>query len=176
MSVDARYPIGRFTPPAEITHSLQHEWITSIAVLPQQLREIVRDMSDNDLESRYREGGWTVRQIIHHIADSHMNSYCRYRLALTEDSPVIRTYNEAAWAELPDASRGPVDLSLNLIKALHTRWVALLKAMDAAAFQRTFRYPDQEPRTLNEITGLYAWHGRHHLAHIRLARGLAASV
>ena len=176
MSVEARYPIGKFVPPAEITHALQHEWITSIAVLPRQLQEIVRDMSEEDLASRYRAGGWTVRQVIHHIADSHINSYCRYRLALTEDDPVIKPYNEAAWAELPDASRAPLDISLNLINALHTRWVTLLKSMDDAAFQRTFRYPGGESRTLNEITGLYAWHGRHHLAHIRLARGLAASV
>ncbi len=176
MSLDPRFPIGRFVPPEVITHSLQHEWITSIAVLPRQLQEIVRDMSEESLESRYREGGWTVRQVIHHIADSHINSYCRYRLALTEDNPEIKTYKEAAWAELPDAHHGPVELSLNLITALHIRWVTLLKSMDDAAFQRTLRYPNQISRTLNEMTGLYAWHGRHHLAHIRLARGLAASV
>ncbi len=176
MSVDPRYPIGRFTPPAEITHSQQHEWITAIAVLPRQLQEIVRGMSDEDLASRYRPDGWTVRQVIHHIADSHVNSYCRYRLALTENDPLIRLYDEAAWAELPDAQNAPVEISLQLITAIHTRWVSLLKSMDDAAFQRTFRHPDRGSRTLNETTGLYAWHGRHHLAHIRLARGLALSA
>ncbi len=176
MTLDARYPIGRFEPPAVFTHQIRHEWITSIAVLPRQLQEIIRDMSEQELHSRYREGGWTVRQIIHHIADSHINSFVRFRLALTEDEPVIKPYNEAAWAELPDASTGPLDVSLQLLGALHTRWVALLKSMDDAAYQRKFVHPVSGPRTLNETTGLYAWHGRHHLAHIRMARGLAASV
>ena len=174
--MDARYPIGRFAAPTEITHEVRHEWITSIAVLPCQLQEITRDMSEEELGSRYREGGWTVRQIIHHLADSHLNSYCRYRLALTEDEPVIKPYSEAKWAELPDAANSPVDVSLHLLTALHTRWVTLLKSMDDAAYQRTFRHPELGTRTLDETTGLYAWHGKHHLAHIRLSRGLAGSV
>ncbi len=176
MTGDARYPIGRFVPPPEITHELKHEWITAIAVLPRQLQEIIRDMDDQELNSRYRDGGWTIRQIIHHIADSHLNSYCRYRLALTEDEPVIKPYKESGWAELADAKTGPVDVSLQLISALHTRWIMLLKSMDDAAFRRKYVHPERGALTLNETTGLYAWHGRHHLAHIRLARGLAASA
>ncbi len=176
MTTDARYPIGPFVPPAAATRELRHEWITAIAVLPRQLQDIVRDMSDKELGARYREGGWTVRQVIHHLADSHVNSYCRYRFALTEENPVIKPYAEAAWANLPDASTAPVEMSLQLLSALHTRWVTLMKSMDEAAFERKFINPESGERSLNEATALYAWHGRHHLAHIRLARGLAASA
>lgn len=174
--MDVRYPIGRFEAPASITHAMRHEWITAIAVLPRQLQEILRDMSETELGSRYREGGWTVRQVVHHVADSHLNSYCRYRLALTEDEPVIKPYKEAAWAELPDALNGPVDVSLQLLTSLHARWVVLLKAMSDADFQKKYRHPELGVRTLDKTTGLYAWHGKHHLAHIRLSRGLAASA
>lgn len=173
---DARYPIGRFSPPPEVTHQIRHQWITDIAVLPRQLEEVVRGMSEADLAARYREGGWTIRQVVHHIADSHMNAYCRFRLALTEDTPVIKPYKENAWAELSDAITCPVEVSLGLLTPLHTRWVALLKSMDDAAFERTFVHPEHGARTLNFNAGLYAWHGKHHLAHIRMARGLAASA
>jgi hypothetical protein len=172
--VNSRYPIGKFEPPAEITHDLRHAWITDIAVLPRQLQEIVHGMSESELESTYREGGWTIRQIIHHLADSHLNCYCRYKLALTETSPVIKPYDEAAWAELIDARTCPIDVSLSLLTALHTRWVCLLKSMGDAEFQRTFVHPEMGPRTLDVTTGLYAWHGRHHMAHIRMARSLSA--
>lgn len=174
LPVDPRYPIGKFENPAVITHESRHEWITSIAILPRQLHEIVRGMSEKELESTYRPGGWTIRQIVHHIADSHINCYCRFRLALTEDNPVIKGYDEAAWAELPDVKQEPVEVSLQLLSSLHTRWVALLKSMDDAAFERSFVHPDMGKRSLNETTALYAWHGLHHLAHIRIARGMAA--
>lgn len=173
---DARYPIGRFKPPSEINHQVRHEWITAIAVLPRQLGELVRGMSEQDLAARYREGGWTIRQVVHHIADSHINAYCRMRLALTENDPVIKTYDEKGWAELSDAVSCPVEISLALLTPLHTRWVALLKSMDDAAFERKFVHPEHGARSLNWTTGLYAWHGKHHQAHIRMARGLAASV
>ena len=172
--MDPRYPIGKFEKPVDITHKTRHEWITSIAVLPRQLQEIVRGMSEKDLESTYRPGGWTIRQLVHHIADSHVNSYCRFRLALTEDNPTVKPYDEAAWAQLADVRQEHVDVSLQLLSSLHTRWVTLLRSMDDAAFQRTFTNPESGERTLNEATALYAWHGLHHLAHIRIARGMAA--
>jgi len=173
MSLDPRYPIGRFVLPNTINHEVRHEWITAIAILPRQLHELVRDMSDPELESLYRPGGWTVRQVVHHVADSHLNSYCRFRLALTESDPVIKPYDERAWAELADARHAPLESSLQLLTSLHSRWVALLKSMDDAAFKRAFVHPEQGKRNLEETTGLYAWHGRHHLAHIRMARGLS---
>jgi hypothetical protein len=169
--VNSRYPIGKFELPAETTHEMRHQWITAIAILPGQVREIVHGMSEAELEATYRDGGWTIRQIIHHLADSHLNCYCRFKLALTENKPVIKGYNEAAWAELIDGRTGPIDVSLQLLTALHTRWVTLLKSMDDAAFGRAFVHPELGPRTLDETAALYAWHGRHHLAHIRIARG-----
>ena len=176
MVVDARYPIGKFTPPAAITHAIHHEWITSIAILPRLLSEVLRDMSEEELDTRYREGGWTVRQVVHHIADSHMNAYCRFRLALTEEEPVIKPYQEARWAELSDAAHAPIAVSLQLLTAMHTRWVALMKSMSVKDFERGLIHPEMGRRSLNETTGLYAWHGRHHLAQIRIARGIAAGA
>ena len=143
-------------------------------VIEGKYSEIVHGMSESELESAYRQGGWTIRQIIHHLADSHLNSYCRYKLALTETSPVIKPYNEAAWAELIDGRTSPIDVSLTLLTALHTRWVSLLKSMNDEDFQRTFVHPEMGPRTLDATTGLYAWHGRHHMAHIRMARSRSA--
>jgi hypothetical protein len=176
--LDPRYPIGRYQPPVAITHENRHEWITAIAVLPRELQEAVRDMSEADLETPYRDGGWTVRQVIHHVADSHMNSYVRFRLALTEDAPVIKPYNEKAWAQLIDARTAPIDCSLHLIASLHSRWVSLLRSLSETDLQRTFVHPDLGVKTLDWNLGLYAWHGRHHLAHVRMARGktLAAQV
>ena len=177
MSVDPRYPIGRFAPPkprSRMPYNMSGSHL--LPFCPDSFRKLratcLRTICRPDIA---REAGLCAK-IIHHIADSHINSYCRYRLALTEDNPMIRPYNETAWAELPDAKHAPVEISLQLIAALHTRWITLLKSMDDAAFQRTLHHPDQGSRTLNQMTGLYAWHGLHHLAHIRLARGLALSV
>ena len=170
-NVDPRYPIGRYTSPSTITHDNRHEWITAIAVLPRELKEAVRGMSESDLETPYRNGGWTVRQVIHHVADSHLNAYTRFRLGLTEDKPVIKPYDEKAWAELPDARTSPIESSLQLASALHARWVDLLRSLKEADFQRTFVHPEIGERTLDWTVGLYAWHGRHHLAHVRMARG-----
>jgi hypothetical protein len=172
--VDTRYPIGHFQAPDEITHDIRHEWITAIAILPRQVRELVRDMSEAQIDSPYRAGGWTVRQLVHHLPDSHMNAYSRMRLALTEEEPVIKPYDEAKWAELPDARTMPVEPSLDLLTALHSRWVTLLRSLGDADFDRTFVHPDLGRKTISETTGLYAWHGRHHLAHIRMVRGLTA--
>jgi uncharacterized damage-inducible protein DinB len=173
MTHDPRYPIGRFAPPTTITHENRHEWLTAIAVFPRELGEAVRGMSDRELETPYRLGGWTVRQVVHHVADSHMNAYTRFRLALTEDSPTIKPYNEAAWAELADAKTAPVDMSLQLLTALHMRWVALLRSLTESDLQRKFNHPETGPQTLDMTVGAYAWHGRHHLAHVRMARGMA---
>ena len=169
-TVDLRYPIGRFEPPTAITRENRHEWITAIAVFPREFQEAVRGMSDRELENPYRNGGWTVRQVVHHVADSHMNAYTRFRLALTEDAPTIKTYDEKKWAELNDARTEPVDSSLQLISALHSRWTALLRTLEEADLRRTFVHPELGPRSLEWTLCMYAWHGRHHLAHVRMAR------
>lgn len=161
-----RYPIGRFSPPVQITEGQRRGWIEQVASLPVDLRRAVADLNDAQLSQPYREGGWTVRQVVHHLADSHMNSYVRFRLALTEDAPLIKPYEEAAWAELEDAKSAPIDLSLALLESLHGRWVMLLRGMTAREFARTFRHPELGPLELDRALGLYAWHGRHHVAHI----------
>src|SRR5437773_2569637 len=160
---DFRYPIGKF----EATEALQlDQWIVEIAEAPIRLREAVCGLSDEQLDTPYRPGGWTVRQLVHHVPDSHMNAYMRYRLALTEDEPMIKPYNEARWAELPDARTAPIEPSLALLEALHTRWVALLRSLSPDQWKRRFRHPEREVPSLAHDAGLYAWHGRHHVAHI----------
>jgi hypothetical protein len=144
------------------------EAIEQIAALPTQIREAVARLGDARLDTPYREGGWTARQVVHHLVDSHVNSYCRFRLALTEDRPTIRPYDEKAWAELEDARTGAVDLSLDLLEALHRRWVVLLRAMNPEDFDREFVHPERGPMSLKTNVRLYAWHGRHHLAHLNL--------
>ena len=166
--MDPRYPVGKFTLPASITNELRLSGISEIAAFPNKLRQIGGALSEKQLETSYRDGGWTARQVVHHVADSHMNSYIRFRLALTEDAPVIRPYEEAAWAELADAKTAPIELSLQLIESLHDRWVRLLLAMAPADFDRTFRHPDLGERTLDATVLLYAWHGRHHLGHLEI--------
>lgn len=162
-----KYPVGNFAPPKDTSPAIRSQWIEDIANLPAQVRAAVVGLSDEQLETPYRPGGWTLRQVVHHLPDSHMNSYMRFRLALTEENPTIRPYEEARWAELPDAKSAPVDLSLDLLDALHKRWVVLLKAMTEADFQKTFLHPESG-RTfrLATVLALYAWHSRHHLAHI----------
>lgn len=127
-------------------------------------------MCDGQLDTPYRPGGWTVRQVVHHLADSHLNSYQRFRLALTERSPLIKPYDETAWAELPDAKTAPIAVSLSLLDGLHARWIALLRSLDEDGFARTFRHPELGEKRLDWTLGLYAWHSRHHLAHIRNLR------
>lgn len=167
MSHDPRYPIGRFSPPGAYAAEETAAWIGEIAILPTHLREAVKGLDEAALDTPYREGGWTVRHVVHHLPDSHLNAYVRFKLALTEESPTIRPYDEAAWARLPDAA-GAVELSLDLLEALHRRWVALLETMDEAAFRRAFVHPEHgRTMTLHATLALYAWHGRHHLAHVR---------
>ena len=167
---DPRYPIGRFQYAGPLTAQGRAEAIRQIASAPSLLRAAVTGLSDAQLDTPYREGGWTVRQVVHHVPDSHMNSYVRFRLALTEDDPLIKPYDEAKWAELTDASRGPVEVSLALLDALHIRWASLIGSLEEAAWARTFRHPEMGPVTLDRAAVLYAWHGRHHTAHITALR------
>jgi uncharacterized damage-inducible protein DinB len=164
--MDPRYPIGNFTLPAEVTPATRAEAITEIASTPQILKLSVVGLRDEQLDTPYRDGGWTVRQVVHHVADSHMNAYVRWRLALTETEPTIKPYEESAWATLEDAAHSPVDVSLKLLEPLHERWLRLLRSMKQHEFARTFRHPDHGVRTLDGMLFLYAWHGKHHTAHI----------
>ncbi len=169
-AVDLRYPIGEFTPPDEVTVAQKGAWLQEVAQLPQKLQEALRGLSDAQLDTPYRPGGWTVRQVVHHLPDSHLNSYTRFKLALTEENPTIRPYDEAGWAELGD-SHAPVEVSLALLDALHRRWVILLHSLSERDWQRTFTHP-ASGQTLNLAQSLanYAWHGEHHLAHITSLR------
>ena len=170
MTDDLRYPIGRFERRESISEADFRTAVAEIEALPKLLRAAVDGWNDEQLDTPYRPGGWTVRQLLHHIPDSHMNSYVRYRLALTEDEPVIKPYREAAWAELEDARTAPVKISLQLLEALHDRWVRLLRSLTAEQRARTFRHPEIGLLRLDVNSALYAWHGRHHLAHITRVR------
>jgi uncharacterized damage-inducible protein DinB len=168
---DLRYPAGKFDFNSPVSPSDYPRLIAEIAETPGALRSAVAGLSRDQLETRYRPGGWTVKQVVHHVPDSHMNAYCRFKLALTEDEPTIKPYDEAKWAELPDAQRVPIDVSLDLLDSLHQRWVALLRSMDAADFNRGFRHPEHDRvLTLAQVLAMYAWHGRHHVAHITSLR------
>jgi hypothetical protein len=164
--MDPRYPVGRYQAPDVITAAERSPWIRQIETLPSSLKEAVAGLSDTQLNTPYRAGGWTVRQVVHHLPDSHLNSYTRFRLALTEDSPAIKPYDEAAWAELPDAKSGPIEPSLALLEGLHMRWAGLLHSLDDADYARTFKHPELGEIRLDWTLGLYAWHCRHHLSHI----------
>lgn len=163
MNTDPRYPVGKFDPSA---YSDRTANLTTIADLPARLREAVEGLSDEQLDTPYRDGGWTLRQTVHHVADSHINSLCRFKLALTEDEPpTIKPYAEDRWAELAD-SKLPVDVSLAIIDGVHNRWVAMVEAMSDEDFQREFVHPETGNWTLERVLGLYAWHSLHHTAHI----------
>jgi uncharacterized damage-inducible protein DinB len=161
-----RYPIGRYKPPPQITAADRARWLNELDALPNTLREAVEELTSQQLDTPYRPGGWTVRQVVHHLPDSHMNSYARFRFALTEEAPRIKPYNEASWAELPDAKSAPIEMSLTLLDALHARWLILLRSLSEDQFSRTFVHPELGEIALDRALGLYAWHGRHHLAQI----------
>jgi hypothetical protein len=166
-----RYPIGDFSPPAESGDAERQAAIAVLAALPGNLRAAVSGLSDEQLATPYRPGGWTVRQLTHHVADSHMNAYVRIRLALTEDWPTIKPYEESRWAELADARTLPVEVSLSLLEALHRRWVVLLQSLGEADWQRGYVHPDMGRRQpLDAVLAMYSWHSRHHTAHIAALR------
>src|SRR5579864_6299614 len=167
---DLRYPVGKFKFPDAVSTADRTKFIEQIAQTPARLREAVAGLSDEQLETPYRPDGWTVRQVVHHVPDSHLNSYCRFKLALTEDQPAIKAYAEDLWAELPDGRGGPVEVSLRLLECLHSRWVALLRSLTEDQWKRTFRHPDLGLVRLDQNAALYAWHGRHHEAHITSLR------
>ena len=170
MADDPRYPIGKFSFDGNLTEEQKSNHLEDIELTPARLRGAVRGLSDLQLDTPYREGGWTVRQVVHHLPESHMNSYIRFKLALTEEAPTIRPYLEDRWAKLPDATTAPVELSLVLLESLHKRWMLVLRAMQAEEWKRTFRHPEIGLLTLEKALALYSWHGRHHVAHVTSLR------
>jgi hypothetical protein len=163
---DLRYPVGPFQHRPDATAADRAGWIDEIRGAPALLRDAVRGLDDARLDTPYRDGGWTVRQVVHHLPDSHMNAYVRFRLALTEENPTIRPYAEALWAGLADARSAPVDLSLRLLDALHERLVLLLESLQPADWARPLSHPERGPLDVDTLLQMYAWHGRHHVAHI----------
>ena len=168
--MDLRYPVGPFDWKVQPSESDRARHIDEIAIAPARLREAVRGLSEEQVDTPYRPGGWTVRQVVHHLPDSHINAYVRFKLALTENHPTIRTYEQERWAELPDTSHTPITISLDLLEALHERWVVLLRSLEPADFKRKFIHPEMGELDLNLYTASYAWHGRHHVAHITSLR------
>jgi uncharacterized damage-inducible protein DinB len=168
---DLRYPLGEFRYDGNMTDTRRSECVRRIAAAPGRLRASVAGLDDAQLDTPYRPGGWTVRQVIHHVPDSHLNAYTRTRLALTEDTPTIKPYEEARWAELPDARGLPVEISLRLLEALHARWVPLLERLGPKDGARQLRHPEHDRlMTVDELIAMYAWHGDHHTAHITTLR------
>ncbi|HVM92671.1 MAG TPA: bacillithiol transferase BstA [Terriglobales bacterium] len=169
MSTDLRYPVGKFSYGGPPTPEQKRQFLDDIEQTPARLRAVVRGLSDQQLDTPYRDGGWTVRQVVHHVPDSHLNSYVRFKLALTEDEPTIKTYMEDRWAELPD-SRQPIENSLAMLESLHRRWMVVLRNLSDADWKRTFRHPELGAMTLEKTLALYSWHGRHHVAHVTSLR------
>jgi uncharacterized damage-inducible protein DinB len=167
---DPRYPIGRFEEPPAYDPDVRAAFLIQIEEAPARLRQAVYGLAPFQLDAPYRDGGWTVRQVVHHVADSHVNSFVRFKLALTENEPLIKPYAEKAWAELADSRTGDVELSLDLLAALHRRWLVLLRSLAEPQFARTFRHPERGLMTLDRNLALYAWHGRHHTAHVTALR------
>jgi uncharacterized damage-inducible protein DinB len=167
---DLRYPIGKLERKTSLSADERRTAIEAIAAAPARLRTAVKGLSESQLDTPYRPDGWTVRQVVHHVADSHLNAYTRFRLALTEQNPTIKPYDEAKWAELPDARTLPVNVSLDLLDMLHERWVSLLRSTPAESFARPLSHPENGPMTLDALLTIYSWHGRHHVAHVTALR------
>ncbi|HEV2387786.1 MAG TPA: putative metal-dependent hydrolase [Candidatus Acidoferrales bacterium] len=167
---DLRYPVGKFQRVQAVTEAQRREFIATLVAAPARLRAAVTGLSDAQLDTPYRPGGWTVRQVAHHVPDSHMNAYIRFRLALTENEPAIKVYDEARWAELADAKSSPIEPSLALLENLHKRWVILLESLSPAEWKRTLRHPEMGVLAVDTTLALYAWHSRHHVAHITALR------
>jgi hypothetical protein len=164
--MDLRYPVGPCEYPAAVSPEARTQHINDLAALPERLRAAVHGLNDRQLDTPYRPGGWTVRQVVHHFADSHMNAYVRFRLALTEPQPTIKSYDEKTWAELPDSRTAPIESSLRLLEGLHQRWVIMFTALDGAGFSRTLHHPEIGVVRLDTYLASYGWHCRHHVAHI----------
>ncbi len=167
---DLRYPIGRFVPNSNPSAESRTQHIEAISMLPKQMRQAVAGLQPSQLDTPYRDGGWTVRQVIHHVPDSHLNAYIRFKLALTEQNPTIKPYDETAWARLKDSELTPVEVSLTLLESLHARWTVLLRSLKSEDFQRKFVHPDSGPHDVDWLLELYSWHGNHHVAHITSLR------
>lgn len=168
--MDLRYPVGPFNFQGSLSDKDRQTLIDQIAATPEQMRTAVSGLDDKQLNTEYRPEGWTVRQVVHHVPESHLHSYTRFKLAMTEEEPVIKPYFEDRWAQLDDALTAPIDLSLNLLDALHSRWIWFLRSLKPADFQRTFRHPELGVVSLDKNVALYAWHGRHHVAHVTSLR------
>jgi DinB family protein len=171
MTTDLQYPIGRFTPVTPITDAMRRTATDDIAALPARMRKAVAGLTDAQLDTPYRPGGWTVRQVVHHVPDSHLNAYIRLKLALTENAPTIKPYDEKEWAKLADA-RMPIEVSLALLESVHARWAVLCGDLKLSDWSRTFIHPEypEGPRTIDWLVQIYAWHSNHHLAHITSLR------
>lgn len=166
LTTDPRYPIGKYIPKPYSAHQ-KDEWLNDIKFLPQLIENAVLNMDEAQLQTPYREGGWTVQQVVHHVADSHMNAYCRFKLGLTENHPAIRPYDEKLWSDLKDVNAVPINISITLLYALHTRWHALISDMSIKDWERIVFHPEHnKDMTLWYLLGNYAWHGKHHVAHI----------
>jgi uncharacterized damage-inducible protein DinB len=161
-----RYPIGQFEVDTEITDDIRNGWIDEIAETPRKLRKALEGLTQEQIDTPYRPGGWTVRQVVHHLPDSHLNGYLRFKLALTEEQPTIKPIFEDRWAKLEDSRVTDIETSLVLLEVLHQRWITLLRSLNTEDFYRTFNNPESGILTLNTALGLYAWHGQHHIAHI----------
>ena len=167
---DPRYPIGPFTFTGTLTEQEKVQHLDLIEQAPDRMRAAVQGLSEKQLDTPYRDGGWTVRQVVHHVPESHMNSYIRFKLALTEDEPTIRPYMEDRWGKLPDATTAPVELSLTLLESLHKRWMLVLRAITPEQWKRTYIHPEAGLMNLEKALADYSWHGRHHVAHITKLR------
>jgi hypothetical protein len=167
---DLQYPIGKFSFPAPLTEEQKQKCLDEISHAPSNLRAAVSGLSEDQLDTPYRPAGWSVRQVVHHVPDSHMNAYVRFKLALTEEEPTIKPYAEDRWAVLADTRSTPIEVSLMLLESLHTRWMRLLGSLAAADWKRRFRHPDLGLMDLEKALAMYAWHGRHHVAHITSLR------
>jgi hypothetical protein len=163
---DLRYPVGRFQRPSSFEPKQRRAAIDTVAEAPTKLRAAVAGLTESQLDTPYRPDGWTVRQVVHHVPDSHLNAYTRFKLALTEDTPTIKPYDEAAWAKLEDSKSTPVATSLALLDAVHDRWIRILRAMSPSDFSRTLMHPENGVMNLDQMLALYEWHSRHHVAHV----------
>jgi hypothetical protein len=167
---DLRYPTGRFVPDPNPTPETRNRHIDQIAALPVRMRQAISGLKEDQLNTPYRDGGWTVRQVVHHVPDSHMNAYVRFKWALTENEPTIKAYEEAEWAKLKDSELVPVEVSLAMLESLHARWVVLVRSLKHEDFLRKFTHPASGPHDVDWLLQLYSWHGNHHVAHITSLR------